>query len=304
MEKMNNNKNLNGIVLIDKPAGTSSNTIVNIVKRILSVKKAGHTGTLDPFATGLLPVCLNKGTKLVRYLMGKDKEYIGLIKLGVKTDTLDKTGEIISEMDVPDLSQEDIKKACEKFTGEISQVPPAFSALKYKGVPLYKYARKGEFIEKPPRDVTIHNLEILNIDLPYIEIKVKCSAGTYIRTLASDIAEELDTCGHLEELRRTACGELEIEKGLTPDELKEVENPEELIISLEELTSFMPEIIIKNAMIPDVRNGKKINTEIIANKKDIIEDIPMRLISEDKELISIVRIEKNSTFFKYDVVFN
>ena len=304
---MTDKKELNGILLVNKPEAYSSNKIVNIVKKSLAAKKAGHTGTLDPFATGLLPVCINKGTKQVRYLIGKNKEYTGTIKLGIKTDTLDKTGKITEEKKIPDLSHEFIIDTCRGFTGEINQIPPSFSALKLNGVPLYKHARQGNFIEKEPRKITIHELEVIDINIPFIDIRVKCSAGTYIRTLASDIAEKLETCGHLHALERTMCGELSLDQGLPLEKITEKNFLDEIdkhLIPMEKIVDFMPEITIEDSIIPDIFNGKKIYIEDIANNMNIIENIPIRIMSKEKKLISIVRKENGLTFFKYDVVFN
>lgn len=299
--------NHDGFILINKPEGLSSNKVVNIVKRLVSAKKAGHTGTLDPFATGLLPVCINRGTKLARYLINKEKEYKGLIKLGTETDTLDKTGTIVKSADVPDILLDDALESCRKFTGKISQVPPAYSALKHNGVPLYKHARKGNIIIKESREITIHELEILKFALPEIEVRVKCSAGTYIRSLARDIAQNLGTCGHLQELERSACGSLSLKSAITLDELENSDTEELLaakLIPLEKVVDFMPEIEVEDELIPHIFNGKKIYAEDIANNFNIIEDIPLKIVSKEKRLLSIVRKEKNINFFRYDVVFN
>lgn len=304
---MSNNQSINGMVLVNKPVDASSNRITNQIKRKLSAKKAGHTGTLDPFATGLLPVCINRGTKLVRYLIDKDKEYIGTIRLGTKTDSLDKTGNITMEMDIPKISEDDVIKAANMFKGKIKQVPPAFSALKHNGVPLYKLARQGKMIKKEPREITIYELEVLKTEIPFITIRVKCSAGTYIRTLASDISEQLGTCGHLHSLERTYCGNFSLENAFAPEKIQDMTENQEyenFVIPLEKMVDFMPEIKIKSDLIPDIYNGKKISFDDLGKPENLSEGEPVKIISNENKLIAVMRKNKDSIFFSYDAVFN
>jgi tRNA pseudouridine55 synthase len=297
-----------GIILLNKPEDLSSNTAVNIVKRIYAARKAGHTGTLDPFATGLLPVCINKGTRLVRYLMDKDKEYTGTIRLGIETDTLDKTGRIVSQSKVPELRDSDIENALKKFRGKIMQVPPAFSALKHNGVPLYKYARKGEIIKKEPREINIYELEPLYFEKDLLKIRVKCSKGTYIRTLASDISKELKTLGHLEKLERTKSGSFDLANSYTLEELREnssQKNPENFMLSMEEATNFLDSVIIDKNTEDAVTKGQKIKkTDLFKDGLIIKPDAPFRLITEENKIKAVMRMENNSSFLKYDAVFN
>jgi tRNA pseudouridine55 synthase len=297
-----------GIILLNKPEDLSSNTAVNIVKRIYAARKAGHTGTLDPFATGLLPVCINKGTRLVRYLMDKDKEYTGTIRLGIETDTLDKTGRIVSQSKVPELRDSDIENALKKFRGKIMQVPPAFSALKHNGVPLYKYARKGEIIKKEPREINIYELEPLYFEKDLLKIRVKCSKGTYIRTLASDISKELKTLGHLEKLERTKSGSFDLANSYTLEELREnssQKNPENFMLSMEEATNFLDSVIIDKNTEDAVTKGQKIKkTDLFKDGLIIKPDAPFRLMTEGNKIKAVMRMENNSSFLKYDAVFN
>jgi tRNA pseudouridine55 synthase len=297
----------NGILLLNKPEDLSSNTAVNIVKKIFLAKKAGHTGTLDPFAQGLLPICLNKGTKIVRYLMEKDKEYTATIRLGYETDTLDKTGKIIDKAEIPCLTLEKIETAMEKFRGKINQIPPAYSALKHNGIPLYKYARKGEMIEKPPREINIYELETTFFDYDVLKIRIKCSKGTYIRTLASDLAKELGTLGHLEMLTRTKTGSFNLENSFTLESLREKQKYdllEDCIISIEDATESLCSIMIEDNIEQAVSNGKKIEVKEILKNIFIEEDTPFRLLTKNNQIKAFVRIEKNSNFLKYDAVFN
>lgn len=296
-----------GIILLNKPEDLTSNTAANLVKKIFSAKKAGHTGTLDPFATGLLPVCINKGTRLVRYLMDKDKEYIGTIKLGIQTDTLDKTGEIIQQSEVPEIRLSEIENALNKFKGKIKQIPPAFSALKHNGIPLYKYARNGEMIEKEAREINIFELETLFFEHDILKIRTKCSKGTYIRSLASDLAKELGTLGHLTELKRTKSGNFDLANAYTLEELREKKSNktlEDCIISLEDATNFLQTIKIDKTTEQNVTNGKKISINDLLKESSIKPDTPFRLVTEENKLKAFVRTENNCDFLKYDAVFN
>lgn len=196
---------MNGVIVIDKPAGKTSHDVVNEVRKILGVKKAGHTGTLDPMATGVLPVCLNEATKLAGFLSCDDKEYIATMLLGIKTDTMDTDGQVLSRSDrFP--SEKEIRSVISRMTGTIQQVPPAYSAVKYCGKPLYKWARSGVLLDLKPRDVTIYSIVIEDISLPRVTFRVACSKGTYIRTLCSDIGDALGAGACLCGLRRVRSG--------------------------------------------------------------------------------------------------
>lgn len=196
---------MNGVVIIDKPADKTSHDVVSEVKKILGAKKAGHTGTLDPMATGVLPVCLNEATKLAGFLSGEDKEYLATMLLGVKTDTMDIEGKIIARSDKI-ASEEEIRLLMSQMTGIKKQVPPAYSAVKYQGKPLYKWARKGIFPETPSREIEIFDMNIENIASNYVTFRVTCSKGTYIRTLCSEIGEKLGGGACLSGLRRLRSG--------------------------------------------------------------------------------------------------
>ncbi len=210
-------KLVNGIVLLDKPAGETSNSILQKIRRFYSAKKAGHTGALDPFATGLLPICFGEATKVSGLLLDSDKRYIATLKLGEATDTGDKDGEIIETLPIPELSDELVGKALDHFTGDILQVPPMYSALKHKGRPLYEYARKGITIERPARPITILSLTLISIENDLVKFEVHCTKGTYVRTLGEDVAKYLGTVGHLVALHRTQSGDI------TADQMYSVE---------------------------------------------------------------------------------
>lgn len=196
---------MDGIVVIDKPAGLTSHDVVSRVKRILGAQKAGHTGTLDPMATGVLPVCIGEATKLARFLSLENKTYRATMLLGVRTDTQDIEGKVTQKSDIM-VAEENIRRVLAAMVGKIKQIPPAYSALKHKGKPLYKYARQGEFPEIAPRDVEIFNIHIKDISLPNVTFEVSCSKGTYIRTLCADAGEALSCGACLSGLRRLQSG--------------------------------------------------------------------------------------------------
>ena len=206
MARRRKGRDIHGILLLDKPAGMSSNQAVQRVRWLFQARKAGHTGTLDPFATGLLPICLGEASKTAAFMLDADKCYEARARLGVATDTGDIEGAVIREEAPPELDAAAIEAALERFGGDIEQVPPMYSALKHRGRPLYELAREGKKVERAPRAVTIHELECLAWQPPDLAFRVRCSKGTYVRTLAEDIAAALGSCAHLRELRRTASG--------------------------------------------------------------------------------------------------
>ncbi|MDA8161994.1 MAG: tRNA pseudouridine(55) synthase TruB [Desulfobacteraceae bacterium] len=199
---------IDGILVIDKPVGMTSFGVVSMVRRRLGIKKAGHAGTLDPMATGVLPVCLGKATKLAQFIMGGQKVYEGVIRLGVSTDTYDSEGVVMGTRPLgPGLDIGAIREAADGFTGKILQAPPPFSAVKHNGQPLYKLARKGILIEKAPRQVEVFSFDLLKVDIPDISFRIHCSKGTYIRSIAHGLGEALGCGGCLAALRRTVNGQ-------------------------------------------------------------------------------------------------
>lgn len=211
---------VNGILLLDKPIGLSSNHALQRVKRLYDARKAGHTGSLDPLADGMLPICLGEATKLSAYLLDADKFYRFTMRLGQTTATGDAEGEVLSEKPVQGISREAVEQVASAFIGEISQLPPMYSALKHNGKRLYELAREGVEVERQPRTVTIHSLEVGEVNLPDVDITVHCSKGTYVRTLAEDIGERLGCGAHVTALRRTAVGPYAGHRMFTMDELE------------------------------------------------------------------------------------
>ncbi|MFW5701334.1 MAG: tRNA pseudouridine(55) synthase TruB [Bacteroidota bacterium] len=207
--------------LIDKPSGWTSFDVVAKLRNAFRIKKVGHAGTLDPLATGLLILCFGRATKTIDQFAGMNKKYSGTIRLGATTKTLDAEAPEENIRPLGDIDEKDIRTAIDKFTGDIEQIPPMYSAKKVKGRKLYQLARKDREIERKPHPVTIYNIDVVKIDLPFVEIDVLCSKGTYIRTLADDIGRELGTGGYLSALRRTAIGEYTVAQALTIDRIIE-----------------------------------------------------------------------------------
>jgi len=199
-------RDVHGILLLDKPAGITSNDALQIIKRLYRAARAGHTGSLDKPATGMLPLCLGEATKFSSYLLNADKTYVAVAKLGVTTSTADAEGEILETRQVPELNQRQLENAIAQFVGDIEQVPPMYSALKVDGQRLYKLAYQGLEVERKSRPVTIHKIDLLHFDKDSLEIRVRCSKGTYIRTLVEDIGEALGCGAHVSSLRRLSTG--------------------------------------------------------------------------------------------------
>ena len=230
---------MDGIVIIDKPAGKTSHDVVSEVKKIMGAKKAGHTGTLDPMATGVLPICLNEATKLAQFLTGENKEYLATMLLGVKTDTLDTEGEITGRSD-KFVSEEEIRAALAKMVGKIQQVPPAYSAIKHHGQPLYKYARKGIFLETAAREIEIYSIFIEDISFPRVTFRIACSKGTYIRSICSDVGEMLGCGACLCGLRRLRSGLFSTDMAVSLENYERKEKKCELLAKMLPLTKSLP----------------------------------------------------------------
>jgi tRNA pseudouridine55 synthase len=205
-QRNKNQRRVDGILLLDKPTGLTSNAALQTVKRLYRARKAGHTGSLDPLASGLLPICLGEATKVSAYLLDADKHYWVACRFGERTTTADAEGEVVETRPVQGLTQRRLRQALEKFTGDIEQIPPMYSAVKHQGQRLYKLARQGLEVEREPRRVTIRELELLHLDPPLAEIEVRCSKGTYVRTLVEDLGEVLGCGAHVTNLRRLGVG--------------------------------------------------------------------------------------------------
>jgi tRNA pseudouridine55 synthase len=250
---------INGFVVIDKPAGITSHDVVSRVRRILGTRKVGHTGTLDPFATGVLPVAVNDGTKAIPFLDEGVKCYEAVMQLGVSTDTLDMTGAVIRKADWFAVTQVHFESVLKQFRGHLSQTPPMYSAIKRDGQPLYKLARQGQVVERAAREIDIHFLELLSFAPPFVSFRVVCSRGTYIRTLADDMGVMLGCGGALKELRRISSGPFEISSSVSLEGLEEAAQLgalETLTVSPYAALSHLPEIPLNDNGLALVRHGR------------------------------------------------
>lgn len=293
------------IISINKPKDITSHDAVASVKRILNVKKAGHTGTLDPLATGLLIICINRGTRLASYFSGLDKEYKAVMKLGETTDTQDAYGKIITQSNTDNVDNDLIEDTLNSFKGTSLQQPPMFSALKHKGQSLYKYARQGIEIDRSHREITIHGIRLIDISLPYVTFKARCSKGTYIRTLCHDIGQKLEVGAHLFELERSAIGPFDLENSLTLEELKSVsegERADKGVYTMYEALSWMPEFRIKEPMVKAVIHGHPIQLGTLRPAEDILIAAGIRIVTPAGDLLAIGSYSPGKNEIKMDVV--
>jgi len=255
---------IDGVVLLDKPAGMSSQGAVTAVKRAFNADKAGHTGTLDPMATGLLPICLGEATKYSQDLLEADKSYIAQVKFGSRTDTGDAEGQIIEELPLPAFADDVAIQAAldallPKFTGPITQVPPMYSALKRDGKPLYEYARAGIELERAPREITIHAIRWTNINWPEATLEVSCSKGTYIRVLAEDIGNALGCGAHLVGLRRTEVGHLNLEQSFTLESIQQsLQDSSTYILPVDALLQTLPHLTVDEQQAKRLEMGQRV----------------------------------------------
>ena len=258
-------RNVNGIILLDKAKGESSNYALQRIKRLFHAKKAGHTGSLDPLATGVLPLCLGEATKISQFLLDSDKRYMAKVKLGERTDSGDSEGVVIDVQRRIDVDYDALVQTLTKFEGEIKQLPPMYSALKHHGVPLYKLARKGISIKRKVRAVTIHKIGLMNFDNNIAEIDVTCSKGTYIRTLADDLGQELGCGAHVIELRRLQAGVFSIDQCRDSNELETIKESfglsglDKVIVPMERAVEKLPEVVLASETAKDIRNGQAVS---------------------------------------------
>ena len=262
--RRNRGRSINGIVILDKATGLSSNAALQQVKKLYEANKAGHTGSLDPLATGVLPLCLGEATKVSQFLLNSDKRYRTKIKLGVRTDSGDKTGKVIQSIADFSVSEAGIEKELDAFRGEIEQLPPMHSALKVDGVPLYKMARKGIEIRREKRKVTIYEINLLNIVEDVIELDITCSKGTYIRTIADDLGQALGCGANIIELRRTEAGVFREEDCKDLEALSELkvqgglEFIDEQLIPMDQAIAELPEVNLPSVTASHLKNGQAV----------------------------------------------
>lgn len=290
----------NGIINIYKEAGFTSHDVVAKMRGILQQKKIGHTGTLDPQATGVLPVCLGSGTKLCDMLTDKDKEYITELLLGVTTDTQDTTGEILQKREVA-VCEEEVKKAIESFWGSYDQIPPMYSALKVNGKKLYELAREGKEVERKPRPVVIHEIEILKMELPVVRMRVKCSKGTYIRTLCADIGEKLGCGGTMQSLVRTRVERFALEEAVTLQELEKLRDEgriEEVLVCVDKVFDGCPSLHVSEAAEKLLENGNVIYPGQTEEKKYYAPGKQVRFYRRDGSFAGIYAYDGKQKCYK------
>jgi tRNA pseudouridine55 synthase len=254
---------LHGVLLLDKPVGLTSNDALQSAKRLLNARKAGHTGSLDPIATGLLPLCFGDATRLSQFLLDADKRYWTVFRLGVSTATYDSEGETTSVRAI-DVSRAQIERLLPQFTGAISQIPPMYSAIKMGGQPLYKLARAGQEVERQPRDIVVHELKLLDFEGDRVTLEIHCSKGTYIRTLAHDIGEALGCGAHVVELRRLAAGGLSLDGAVTLAELQALPDPAsraQKLLPLDAMLKGIPEVRLTALAAHYLRHGQPVSMQ-------------------------------------------
>lgn len=273
---------MKGIVIMDKPQGMTSFKALGIIKKAYGTKRVGHTGTLDPDATGVLPVLVGNATRAAELIVSTDKEYIACIRLGVRTDTLDLSGNVLEEREV-NVTEAEIREVVSTFVGDIEQIPPMYSAVSVDGVRLHQLARQGIEVERKPRPITIHEIEILSISLPEITLRVLCSKGTYIRTLADDIGEKLGCLGSIKALRRTKTGSFTLSMAHSVEEI--AENPAGCILPLDCCFTEYDEIHLDERMSKMVRNG----VPCYYNKH---KGKTLRVYDNEGEFIALSRVEE------------
>lgn len=283
---------MDGFIVVDKPVGMSSHDVVNRVRRITGQRKAGHTGTLDPFATGVLPVALGEGTKVIPFLDESVKEYQAVLVFGKDTDTQDCTGTTVQEREWRHLDPAQLNQIIFSFMGNLQQCPPMYSALKHQGVPLYKLARRGISIERKPRDIEVFSIAVDRVALPEATITVRCSRGTYVRTLASDMGDKAGCGAHLLGLRRTLSGPFHIDNAISLDKLADLAsagNLETAVLSPLSVLSHLKDLAVTGKGVAGVRNGVPPSTTDILSSMEVQQSEKVTL-SSNGTLVAVAQI--------------
>ncbi len=285
---------LHGLLLVDKPEGLTSAAAVAFVKRTLRQRKVGHLGTLDPFATGLLPVCIGEGTKIAPFLADDEKRYVGEIVLGVTTDTLDRTGAVVEQRAVPRISSAAMAGAVAGLRGDIMQTPPMYSALKRAGVPLYRLARAGQTVERAPRPVRVARFDVAQLAPDRLAFAVTCSKGTYVRVLAQDLGHALGTGAHLATLRRTACGPFDVRSAVRLDALEEVSAARQLpLLTPSAALGGLRAIEVDQGTITSIRRGQQRALGALGRPRGAGEIV--RVATRQGELVAVVAATEDGT---------
>lgn len=284
---------VSGVLLLDKAEGLTSHDVVERVREILGQQRVGHTGTLDPMATGLLPLCLGRATRLSQFLTSSDKTYAGTIRFGTATDTHDREGKPMGPSREVQFSEAELRQAVAGLTGPITQIPPIFSAKKHGGIPLYRFARKNQEVPREPIQVVIYYLNILALRMNEIDFEVKSSPGTYIRVLAHDLGEILGAGAHLHALRRTACGEFHVSGAHSLEGLREIVAAgalEKILVPLERVPLGFGTVVANRQGILAVRNGRALGIRDILPSRSCLLEGQCRVESETGELLAIGKV--------------
>lgn len=290
-----------GLLNVNKPKGMTSHDVVDAIRRISGVRRVGHAGTLDPAAIGVLPIAVGQATRVVSYLVDKDKVYEALIRLGIATDTYDDEGKITYQAGSPlDVSRSQIEQELAAFVGEISQVPPAYSAIKHRGQPLYRWARQGLAVEPEPRMVKIHSIETLSWEPPWLEVRVECGRGTYIRSLAHELGQRLGCGAHLGGLTRTACGPFRLEEAVTLDALENGfarDRWASVFHPMDKALEGLPSVSLNEETVQRVRFGQKIELSVEST------EMALRAYNEAGELVALLHHDGTNGLWKPKPVF-
>jgi tRNA pseudouridine55 synthase len=280
-------KTIDGVLVVDKPAGWTSHDVVAKIRRLANTKKVGHLGTLDPMATGVLPVVIGRATRLAQFFVRNDKTYEGVIRFGFSTDTYDREGTPFGEDTHPEIGRTELESALEQFRGTLEQIPPPVSAKKIGGVPAYKLARKKLPVDLKPVPVTVYELELLSLEGRDARVRVRCSAGTYVRAIAHDLGKLLDCGAFLQDLRRTASGDFAIEQARTLEKLAAMSEEERLIDAIVPAVDLLPGFsveIVDAVTVNQIRHGRDFRTSPF---RIISEQRFVKAVSEEGELIAI-----------------
>ena len=275
------------VINLNKPKDISSQQVVTKVKKLFGARKAGHAGTLDPIATGVLVICLNQATKISRFLLDLDKEYVVRMKLGEKTDTGDLTGKVLEKRNSLAVKEQDICGVLKNFVGQIKQIPPMYSAIKVRGQPLYKLARMGIEIERPERAINVYQIDLIYFNQPYLDLKVSCSKGTYIRTLCEDIGKALNVGAHMISLARTRIGCFRIEDSVSLDKVRCENNA---VYSIDSSLSHLSEVILNEESYHKAKNGTPV---IMVTANFPIKQKYVRLKNPENKLFAIGKLGQN-----------
>ncbi len=303
---------LSGVMILDKPADMSSAQALSKVKRQLGARKAGHAGTLDPFATGVLICCINQATRLAQFFLHGDKTYEAVLRLGVETDTQDMTGRVTHQADMPSITTERLTTIVKGFEGEQMQRPPVYAALKHEGTPLYKLARQGRPVQKPARPIMVSAIDVTKIELPDIHFRVRCSSGTYVRTLCADMGSAIGCGGHLFQLRRIESSGFMVEHAYTLEAIETIppsRRQTEVLIPMATAISQMPTFIANENVLRDVAHGRKLDRSkipeaLIQRPSDHTMADHLKVVDAELNLKAVLKMTPDGAAYDYCCVFH